>query len=51
MRRSCIKCDKKHYAKGLCKIHYEKTDEAKVKRNKINQRPKNKTRKNNYNLK
>jgi|UniRef100_A0AAT9J7G4 5-methylcytosine-specific restriction endonuclease McrA len=51
MGRSCTKCDKKHYAKDLCKNHYEKTDEAKAKRNKINQRPKNKTRKNNYNLK
>jgi 5-methylcytosine-specific restriction endonuclease McrA len=51
MGRSCTKCDKKHYAKGLCKNHYGKTDEAKAKRNKINQRPKNKTRKNNYNLK
>jgi 5-methylcytosine-specific restriction endonuclease McrA len=33
MGRSCTKCDKKHYAKGLCKNHYESSDESKRKRN------------------
>jgi len=33
MGRSCTKCDKKHYAKDLCKNHYESSDEYKRKRN------------------
>lgn len=33
MGRSCTKCDKKHYAKDLCKNHYESSDEYRGKRN------------------
>lgn len=44
MRRSCTKCDKKHYAKDLCKNHYEKTDEAKARTKRSKDKPENKAK-------
>ena len=45
MGRSCTKCDKKHYAKGLCKNHYESSDEYKYKQREYYKKPENKKKK------
>ena len=45
MGRSCTKCDKKHYAKDLCKNHYESSDEYKYKQREYYKKPENKKKK------
>jgi 5-methylcytosine-specific restriction endonuclease McrA len=45
MGRSCTKCDKKHYAKDLCKNHYESSDEYKYKKREYYKKPENKKKK------